>query len=309
MRYNQLEGNILLPVDYFYNIGYAMLEEYKQLYIQSADLIPNWKDLSVLELANKYIELEKQHNEYSNSYISAIICRYGYLIQYYYNKQQYKFATPENCYEWLIDAINYTLVNHVWTEPKSKLYNDPEAPNKAILICISSIRSNFYTASKRQKRILNNKKLNFNQLSKFEEESEEDCLDRLLRDTNYSKVQEDRWFREFIQDKIKEEFNNKEYFNAFALDAIINLNVFKEYREGNTLLIALDKKRFQHHFRYIKAAFCKWFAKEYNLDEELVENSIKYINNLTNDKFNRNLHKLYNSILKDKDFRIFLDLE
>ena len=103
-------------------------------------------------------------------------------------------------------------------------------------------------------------------------------------------------------------FDNKEYFNAFALDAMINANVFKEKKYDNKTSVMLDKKRFQHHLRYIKDSFCRWFAKEYSLDVDSVKDSVKYVNNLTNDKFNRNLNKLCYTILRDKDFRIYLDI-
>lgn len=285
-----------------------MLDESKQLYIQSANLIPDWKDFSTLELANNYLKLKEENNDYYNSYISAIICRYWYLINYYYNRQQYKFATPEDCYEWLITAVTYTLDNHVWTNPNSSLFNDPKAPDKAIIVCISASCSNFYVASKRQKRILNNTKINFNQLSRFEEETDEECLDRLLK-LNYYLDNTDVWFRDFIRKKVQILFNNKEYFNAFALDAIINSNVFKELKKDSVISVILDKKRFQHHLRYIKDAFCRWFAKEYSLDLDTVQDSVKYVNNLTNDKFNRNFRQLCSLILSDKDFRVFLSLD
>lgn len=286
-----------------------MLEEYKQLYINSANLIPDWQDLSTLEISNKYFELKKQNNALANSCVSSIICRYWYLISYYYNKQQYKFASPEDCYEWLIDAVIYTLENHVWTNPESSVYNDPKAPDKSIIVCMSSISSNFYVASKRQKRVLNNKKINFNQLNKFEDETDEECLDRVTKLNYYYLDNTDIWFRDFIHKKVQILFNDKEYFNAFALDAIINSNVFKELKKDSVISVILDKKRFQHHLRYIKDAFCKWFAKEYSLDLDVVQDSVKYVNNLTNDKFNRNFRQLCSLILSDKDFRVFLNLD
>ena len=286
-----------------------MLDESKQLYIQSANLIPDWKDFSTLELANNYLKLKEENNDYYNSYISAIICRYWYLINYYYNRQQYKFATPEDCYEWLITAVTYTLDNHVWTNPNSSLFNDPKAPDKAIIVCISASCSNFYVASKRQKRILNNKKINFNQLNKFDDETDEECLDRIVKTNYYLDDIYDIRFRDFIKDRIKKFFNNKEYFNAFALDAIINSNLFKEYKNIDSISVILDKKRFRHHFRYIQDTFCLWFANEYNLDFNLVKDSVKYINKLTIDRFNRNLRNLYSAILSDTDFRIYLNLE
>ena len=35
-----------------------MLDEYKQIYIENANLIPNWREMSKSELANLYIENE-----------------------------------------------------------------------------------------------------------------------------------------------------------------------------------------------------------------------------------------------------------
>lgn len=285
-----------------------MLDEYRQLYKECADLIPNWKELSTLELANNYLEVKDKNIDYANSFVSAIVCKYWYLIPYYYNRQEYKFASAEDCYEWLIEAVYYTLINHAWTDPNSSIYKDPAGPDKSISVIFSNLCSNFYVAGKRQKRIINNKKLNFTQLLKYDEETEEDCVDRLAG-KKFSDQKADLLFRQFIKDKIRTEFNDKQYFNAYALDAIINSNIFSEEYLPDGVTICVDKKRFRRHFKFLGDEFCSWFAQEYSLDLSLVKNSIKYVNNLTIDRFNRNLTRLVRSILKDKDFRIFLDLE
>ena len=42
----------------------------------------------------------------------------------------------EDCYEIVIDTINYVLAKRVWENPESSLYNDPAAPDKAFHIVL-----------------------------------------------------------------------------------------------------------------------------------------------------------------------------
>ena len=106
-----------------------MLEEYKKIYEENANLISDWKNLSCLELANNY--LNESNSLRKESYLSAIICNRWHLIGREYSRQCYKFADPEDIYEWLVTAIMYVLEHHVWTNPESNLYEDPEAVEKA----------------------------------------------------------------------------------------------------------------------------------------------------------------------------------
>lgn len=133
-----------------------MLEEVYNSYRKLADQI-NWDKYNQNELFFKYIEHEDDN--LCENFYAGIVCRYwGYTGRIYL--QCNKHISFEQCYDILIDTINYVLDKRVWLNPESSLYNDSTAPDKA-----------FHIVLKRQKSVLLSnltaykRKSNFNTLS------------------------------------------------------------------------------------------------------------------------------------------------
>ena len=82
-----------------------MLDEYKQLYKENADLIKNWRKLSKTELCNKYVEAVNNNDANQESYLSAVIYSFWYIIRRSYYAQQFKLASEEDVYSWYIDGV------------------------------------------------------------------------------------------------------------------------------------------------------------------------------------------------------------
>lgn len=133
-----------------------MLEEVYKNYRRLADEI-NWKKYNQNELFFEYIKHE--HDPLKDKFYAGIVCRFwGYSGRIY--NQCNKHVPFEQCYDILIDAINYVLEKRVWENPESSLYNDPTGPDKAFHIALRRQRGiilSGYTAQKRQS--------NFNTLS------------------------------------------------------------------------------------------------------------------------------------------------
>ena len=132
-----------------------MLEEYRQLYLESANLIPDWKSIRRSDLAFKYLEEKEKKTGLEDSYLSALILKFWNVAESNYYRQNIRFANQETCYEWLVDSIFYVLSKHVWTDPNSNLYQDKDAPEKAINVAIVSAKQNFHIARKTAKRSVN----------------------------------------------------------------------------------------------------------------------------------------------------------
>lgn len=133
-----------------------MLEDVLKSYKELANTV-NWKSYDKNELFYKYIEHE--NDELRDGFYAGIVCRFwGYSGRIY--NQCNKHVPFEQCYDVLIDTINYVLKKRVWENPESSLYQDPAAPDKAFHIALKRQRSILLanlTAQKRQS--------NFNTLS------------------------------------------------------------------------------------------------------------------------------------------------
>lgn len=269
-----------------------MLDEYRQIYVESANIVGDWKSMSCLDLCNSYLETRETNRLLSESYLSAIICKYWGQIGINYNKQQFKNASLEDCYNWVIDAIIYVLDKHVWTDPNNALYNDPVGPDKAINVCISSARLAFYTYTTKQKRALNYNKVSLTNLEN--DSGEYDWAIPPIYD-------EDITTKDLIFRKVRDYFIRKDYFSAFALDALINADVYVNKVEGDKIVTEFSRGRIKGHFHHLDNSYCEIFSTLYNLDYDLVVNSLKYIVNITDDRFNRNLSNLFKVLSKDKE--------
>ena len=133
-----------------------MLEEIYKSYRAVADNI-KWQDYNCNDLFYEYIKHE--HDNMSEIFYAAIVCRYwGYAGRLY--TQCNKHVPFEQCYDTIIDVINYVLEKRVWENPKSSLYQDHKAADKA-----------FHMVYKRQRGVLlanlnaYKRRSNFNTLS------------------------------------------------------------------------------------------------------------------------------------------------
>lgn len=133
-----------------------MLEDIYKNYRQYADKI-NWQEYTCNELFFKYIEHES--DPLRDNFYAGIVCRYwGYTGRLYL--QCNKHVTFEQCYDVLIDTINYVLKKRVWEQPGNSLYNDERGPDKAFHIVLKRQRSLLLANLTAYKR-----KTNFNTMS------------------------------------------------------------------------------------------------------------------------------------------------
>lgn len=133
-----------------------MLEEVYKSYRALADEI-NWKSYDQNELFFEY--LKHKNEPIKDNFYAGIICRYwGYTGKLYLKVK--KNIPFEECYDVLIDTINYLLEKHVWDNPESSLYKDPKGPEKAFHFVLKRQLSLLLASKNASKR-----KSNFNTLS------------------------------------------------------------------------------------------------------------------------------------------------
>ena len=190
-----------------------MLDDYKLMCQEKANLIPGWKTLDKNVLCNLYIEHED--DEFlRNAYFSAIMLKYWSKIGKMYSKCQ-GMASAEDCYDWLVDSVYYALKYRKWTDPTNKLATDPNGPDKVINRCFESARLTYFQSLNRHKRKIN---LVTESLDGLLEKSENYYTPK----DNSSKFQEDAFIDNLIQTFLKE----SDYFLALLIYSIINSDCY-----------------------------------------------------------------------------------
>ena len=190
-----------------------MLSETKKLYEESANLIPNWKNIDKNQLCNLYIQNESIP-ELANSYLSAIILKYWSKI-YSLQANTYLTSSVEDAYNWLVEGILYALEHRRWLDEDSNIYQDPNGPDKAINRKIKCIRLNHLISENRDKR-----KIGINMLSL---DSFEDADNFIGGELEYSST---------AQDIFEKLIKKHKYVQAVLVDLISNGDGFIQTDDG-----------------------------------------------------------------------------
>lgn len=268
-----------------------MLDDLKKLCENSANVLPNWRSINSNDLCNMYIDYEETNPRLADACFSAIMYNYWGVIPIYYSST-YVCASPEDIYEWLVDAVMYALKHRKWRDPNNKLYTDPNGPDKVIHTAMKSIRVNYLIYANRHKRAaevaVNKRSLN---------SLEDDYGDVVYSNNDYYESPEYSEIGNFIV----ETFNKKDYFTAFLVDGIINGDTFKvEYTDNGTYTTFVAKK-LAKHLKHIDDNYCLIFAHDYHLNIDLVREGYSYISNLSATKLNR---KISNTLLNLRNSKL-----
>ena len=259
-----------------------MLEDTKNSYIECANLIPNWRDLSISELANLYVESDD--DTFKNSCFSALMCKHWKMIGMFYYKQGIKSASEIDCHDWVVDGILGALQDRVWLNPNNSLYNDPKGPEKAMNVFIRSTRANYYQFIAYDKR-----SLNYNSLSL-------DALEENSSDGYYLSYQDQySLLNEHVKELVVDSFNKKDYFLSFFYDAVFNSVLLDDCKEKNNL----SMKKINKYIANLSEEDLKNFSDRYSLDFESVKKSIFYINNMPSYKIQYNTTRAMNTLKND----------
>jgi len=231
-----------------------MLEDVYKSYRKLADEV-SWKKYNINELFFKTIEYE--NTDLYEKYYAGVICRvWGYSGKVFRSVNRH--IPFDQCYDIVIDAVNYVLSKRVWESENSSLYGDKSAPDKAFHIALRRQRSiilSSLTADKRQS--------NFNNLSidSFREEYN-DASDGLLifNQTEYSDNTK-------IRSLITHYFDHNYPVKGFALDFICFGNsdqfstdrIIKQIKEINcneynyyNLVYGISKQQYNRYVNEIK---------------------------------------------------------
>lgn len=269
-----------------------MLDEYKKLYSEKADIIPNWRKIQRSDLCLQYCKYKDDNDDISESYLGAIMCKFWSVMSSLYFKQQPKVASEEDCYDCLTNAVLTCLINRPWEDPKSSIYKDPKGPEKSINICLKQELLNFIVAEKRHKRVLNHTSLSL--------EEELSSTNEVIDKTDSSAETFNESESSIVWTKlILDYFNNKDYFSAFALEAILNADLVDFQKSNDILLTEFSEKKLRKYLSSIDDDYCKYFSKEYGTDLDTTIRATKYVRSVSKERCSRNLRNLFRSIPKD----------
>lgn len=269
-----------------------MLTEYKNLYKENARRYPGWNTATRSELCYDYVKLVKEGKDgQAQDCLSAILYRFWNLASHAYYAQEKVIATENDCYNWLVESVMFCLKSKSWEDPDSTIYKDPNGPEKAINVCFTNEKINFFVGAKRQKRVANYDSFSL------------EALQEDASDSYYMPVyDEDVVSSSFFYKMIKDYYNKKDYLPAFILDSVLELDFFDRSVENNMPCYQFSRRKLKHHLREMDETYCKYFAQRYNLNSDDVLKASKYVTNLSYDRMTRGVNNFFKSLERNKTF-------
>lgn len=245
-----------------------MLEEYKELCKSAASMIPDWESTSKNDLCRGYVN-NKGNDELQNAYMSAILYKYWNLIPKYYYMSA-NCATPEDCYEWLVDSVSCCVNLASWNNPESSIYKDPNGPDKVINRCMKCARLTYYQFINRKKRRDNFGLLSIDELKELFGTTVTEPAD-YEQECSPSEI--------IIKEYIQKTFHRKDYFVSFLLDCVLFSNVFDITRSSDdgSSYFEFNLRKLVKIMNNLDEDYLFIFAERYELPIEAVSKAYSYV--------------------------------
>lgn len=251
-----------------------MLENVYASYRSLADEI-NWKQYDQNELFFNYLKYKDSDKDLAEKFYSAILCRYwGYTGRLYLKCA--KNITFEECYDVLIDTINYLLEKQVWNNPESSLYQDPKGPEKAFHLVLKRQLSLIMAKKTADKRKSEFKSLSIDEIHEKYSDSAEGLFNVINTEENSENI--------ILIDYIR----SRPISDIIILDKVCFSN-WTSFRSIITDLKSLDEDNFNY------------YANKYNINLEDYNKITADFKTSSNKKIHREIKKVL--YLTGKDWK------
>lgn len=259
-----------------------MLEQYREVYLNNASLIPNYKELSQIELAEGYCN----GGPLADAYLSALVLRYWNIPVKLASRDRGLYDEKE-AYDWYMNSLMYLISAKPWQDKKSSIYRDPKAIEKILNTCVKCDRANWFQASNRYKRRVNHGTSSLDFLK-------EEYADSYLPNEFIAEAPE----LSLYADLVLHYFDKQQYLMALIIDVIVHDVKLENVKDDITLINAIRKS-----IKSLPDDYSTIFAQNYNIPIDKVDNSFKYIYNMNDSKLKSSIeeyiHQLRNILLKE----------
>lgn len=271
-----------------------MLDEIKQSYYENANALDGWKKKTGNELCFLYKKYKDENNSLLDNCLSAIIYKFWSVATKGYYSQGLKLASQEDCYNWLIDSIQYVLEHHVWDDENHKLYKDKKAPEKAINVVFNSTKINYFVAQTRQKRKIDATSLSLDGIS-------EDVSDAYFLPVYDKYNLSSNELEKYISDL----YHKYEYFNSICLDLILNEDVIDDsFTVDSTVKTKYNKLKTK--LKNLDDRYSELFSCLYNIDVNDVRKSVDYIKTLDSSTLDIKINRFLLQLRQNEFFKKML---
>lgn len=125
---------------------------YKSVEMEADMLVPDWREQSKTQLANGYCDADESGDiQMRDGYLYALMCKYWYMISYFYVHNRFMKYEVEDFVSWLIEALLLGLKYRRWRDPNFEVSKSEKGAEKVFNRCFFSIRNRYIKEINRDK--------------------------------------------------------------------------------------------------------------------------------------------------------------
>lgn len=252
-----------------------MLESYKKAHMVGASIIDGWEKMNKNDLINLCVDNE-ENKELYDAYYNAVVCRYWNVMERFKSKSYGSIHDTTIYYDWLLDGINRALTNKSWRNKDSTLYGDPSGPDKAVNVCLRSVRLGWYHQSNYNRRRAN---FGAESVDKLVEAEDNGGKSYLFYDSDpiangYLNIR-----------SLADSFIRKgEYISALVVGCIVEFDVFDRWRERGERVTKFNKKKLVRKLNNLTKDDCYELSLVFGNTREDVESMVEKCKNINSKK-------------------------
>lgn len=260
-----------------------MLKEIYNDYLLYANMIDNWKEMSITELANKYL-LDKENQDL---YFCALMVRYWYLIPVLYNKNKYLKLQLEDYVGVLADGILLGFQYCGWADKTQEaVYGHAE---KVFNRTIYTVILRMYKYINQDKRRINYENFALDSLEDFDYLLENNCQNQYKEEQNLNN----------IVHVVNSLLDEHRFLEAVIIDQICWGDTYK-LENGRYVF---KKNALIKSIRNIDTNYKQYFSNKYNITVDDFTNQYSNVIDCSNSTFVNKINTAYQIIKRDKEIK------
>lgn len=260
-----------------------MLKEIYNDYLIYANMIDNWKEMSITELANKYLE----DKENQDIYFCALMVRYWYLIPVLYQRNKYLKLQLEDYVGVLADGILLGFQYCGWLDSKQKTVFGQA--DKVFNRTIYTIILRMYKYVNQDKRRINYDSVSLDSIENYDYMLESHSIE------NYKQHIE----QNNIIDLINQLLDSNRFLEAIIIDQICWGDTYK-VEDGKYVF---KKNALIKSIRNIDINYEEYFSNKYNISLDNFKNNFSDVINCSNSTFVSRINNAYKIVKTDKEIK------
>lgn len=285
-----------------------MYSEHYKSFVLDASRLGDYQSMTKTELANGYCDADDRHDDIKRSqYFSALMLRYWYKVgELYESSSSLSKAMSfeiEDYISLVAESLSIGLSYRRWRDPKNKLYNDPNGPDKVFQRCFLSTRQRYYTYSNKQKR---NKNAYLAQIVGDSETFSSNVVSESVVFENLDVDRHSSATLSLVEGITQHLIDRNKLLEAITVDCIAYSDSFINKKLNNKTTAVFSQKKLASILASLNDKYEDYFCNTYFVDKEELSKVITKLSTISYTTLERYIKNTLNLLRNNKEIKNLL---